>query len=993
MLSYKFEVKEQDTWERLSSWVRPFTDGITLDESLDSGSFQLSLIERAEPIKPFTRLRITVFQDDVEKDVLNWLVFNDQVTLRCMGALKLYDHNIQMIELTKMLERDICDSMTVTNSLIKPFEAISVSPIITLNPNLPKGLEVEQSSTYYKTPISLGVETIRHLTLIVTVDASNVIPKPGDDAYMPRYDRYGYCKVTSPTGETVFYTTDYLEDGKVDFNKYGEWKIEYKFAVIYFNANGIPFKSWHDNFFKYSIFVLKNEEDIHEWTITDVVKRLLSAGTTRRVSIGSGEDIDKQKYVFDAEQAEKYSKVLSPEFFFTRSTLFEALMTVGGYIHAIPRLVDNNGVLTVRFDELGGDEQYGGKLTGMMYEDVIINADEYCGGLDSPVQNLLNTRDRIQGAITEPDRDLYKTVRTEEVNVEISADSMIISTEFPIYQIVKVECGYVNSSQVAGDISSYIYEAAEYDTLSSYWGLAYPYSKAYALRYAQGDNKITGLNFRIQSDTTVGTAFNNYAIYNILKAKGITLPAGFNYINLAFRVTYIPIVNSRVVEKKEQFDKHYMNNTLIYNQAGNTVECEFYGNRMKGVIARIGNTVYRRTYEFTNYDDIPKCGQIVDGMYVAVVERSFDITHVKVTLTLTPNFNKLAEFVGVNSNYRLYDISEKQSVDRYVNYGETCLITKYGVRDTRPLINNKGARSYIKMFRDGEASGPDITAATLYAAAGREKPADLVPINRISLPVIAFPLGNSLTFMTQYKDNYGAGYQSTDDYENEGARRVQKLVRYTDAMGNLSVLFLQFGRGLWTASYADQLDGGNANIYPDITHLGTFDPAKNPIPAMLEEVMNDVLLSTGAIPFDISKDSRERLIIVYQIHHQVAEENIVIGPMLTQRNPLIGGYKGVAGKLYFLPKKINSLDGLIDLTDAVEASTKISDIADVYGANIEIAGFKNNTSMIAQSWALVDEATSRLYIGENLVVRPGGYTDALYFNFMDNAALEKFETA
>lgn len=33
----------------------------------------------------------------------------------------LYDHAIELIELTKLIERDVCDTMTVTNSLYRDY--------------------------------------------------------------------------------------------------------------------------------------------------------------------------------------------------------------------------------------------------------------------------------------------------------------------------------------------------------------------------------------------------------------------------------------------------------------------------------------------------------------------------------------------------------------------------------------------------------------------------------------------------------------------------------------------------------------------------------------------------------------------------------------------------------------------------------------------------------------------------------------------------------
>ena len=46
------------------------------------------------------------------------------------------------------------------------------------------------------------------------------------------------------------------------------------------------------------------------------------------------------------------------------------------------------------------------------------------------------------------------------------------------------------------DITSYIFEMADYCTLNSYIE-AYPYGKSYALYYTQGTKNIYGLNFKV----------------------------------------------------------------------------------------------------------------------------------------------------------------------------------------------------------------------------------------------------------------------------------------------------------------------------------------------------------------------------------------------------------------------------------------------------------------------------------------------------------------
>ena len=128
MFSYKIEANENNQWTEVHGWVRPFTDGQTLDDSLDSGKINLSFVTRSKPYAPFTRIRISVYEgentSDTPVDILQYVVDTDDVQCRRLApsTKKLYDHSIALVELTKLLERDVCVTMTVTNYLGHDFQ-------------------------------------------------------------------------------------------------------------------------------------------------------------------------------------------------------------------------------------------------------------------------------------------------------------------------------------------------------------------------------------------------------------------------------------------------------------------------------------------------------------------------------------------------------------------------------------------------------------------------------------------------------------------------------------------------------------------------------------------------------------------------------------------------------------------------------------------------------------------------------------------------------
>ena len=143
------------------------------------------------------------------------------------------------------------------------------------------------------------------------------------------------------------------------------------------------------------------------------------------------------------------------------------------------------------------------------------------------------------------------------------------------------------------DITPYLFEAAEYDGVLSEYTASYPYSKAWALRYEQGGNQITGLTFKLESVGSISAAFKKPAIENILGAVGVSVPS--NYKDLAFQIEYVPYINMRVVQKKT-YGTGKDGGTMFYNQGANRVENEVYGENMKGVVARLGNGEQMRTY-------------------------------------------------------------------------------------------------------------------------------------------------------------------------------------------------------------------------------------------------------------------------------------------------------------------------------------------------------------------------------------------------------------
>lgn len=1023
MFSYQPQIFENNQWQALSPWARPFTDGMALNDVLDAGCINLSLSSRYNPIKPFTPIRIIIAENGVEVDRIYRFVSSTKRTRRTfapsVGAK--YDWTINTIEITKAMERRFIGTLTSTKYLHTDYNEKYAAALVSKETDYPGGgvdlnvvlVEKNKIMQPYQHGDSIDIPCVQYYP---ELDEQGLYVFDSDSHY-GRVFRFGVypCTVTIDVDGHVIYTKSHssarFDTETLTIPNEGErltitYETQYESAIIgttNYESNTLKIE------YKVSLFtqiVPKTQP-----TITSVCQRLLSSGITRRVGIDTSAEIQKQEYVLDENFAQEYKNITAPEFSFTNCTLWDALSQVGGYIHAIPRLVPlsttDDTHYKVTFDKLGGSEQ-APTMPPMIYQDSTIDSNEWCGKITSPAQNLCNTTDE-GGAITEFGND-YITVRTEDGNIEINGDNVLIRTSLPIQQLIKLECGFIpdyNSGNTpVGDITAYAYEDAEYSVLSSYWGTAYPYSKAWALRWKQGGNIIDGLTFKQEGQTSVSEAFNNTAIVNIINAKtGIGLKPidtsnGEWYRRLAFKVTYVPIATARVEAVKPVLtDGGETSNALVYNQGANVAETSFYGEKMRGAIARLGQDVEQRTYDIKTYSQMPKVGQILDGKYIATVDAEYDITRIRITVTLAKNFNQLSQFVGLNSNYRLYDISEKQSVERHIHYAERIIVGKsaYASRysyqsngntvvDTHNTILRYFTLMMKRTFDRGAWSADEsdyVINKIMCAFVSFDK---FNASDGILMPVVAFPFGNSICFNISFYDNYGAGFQSSNDFENEKNKATQRLVPYTDVYGEFSKMSLFMSDNAWTPSFNEQKDGGKAMLYPEGTLFSKYGFTT------LEATGN---LDDYALKID--KDSREQIDFSYQVHYVSDSDDIIVCPGLATFNPYVSKEEAILepDKFYVIWQKqtINALNKDIVASTSItvqelsadtaweENTTPLKHILMVNG----ILKWNPMTCPIdgAKSWAICKKVGTDRYtilFGQNVDRNSGGTTDAIYFS-------------
>ena len=941
--------------------VFPLSFSNLLDEQLD----EMKLIVRNSSVKcftPLTEFRIDIRQSGTVKKSLYMIVANDNPREFPNGSNK-YTHELYLIERTKLLEGILCQSISFTNALgvgrgqQSALSSYSGSDTSRIPPIVKEIYKTPSNPVVVKCPEYLGAKMMQYFE--------------ENSEYLEFKFRWGQLSVTHSNQEQIYDSEfeDFIIDTQETIRLYYEMNIEqYSFATSSTSILNI----------KIEYYIAPKQAESYplaRWTITDCVNRVLDLAEP----VLEGET---PRFVFNNTQAQKYSKIFAPEFTMTQCTLREQLKVIGGHIQAEARLggYDENGIYQenmIFFDEYGGAEQ--SNLANQPYINKIYSQDisQYCTDVQTNVSNLVNSLNYAQGVVIDPYKDADRTLRTDTINLKLSESTSKVYTQLPIYKVTKVECGMYKADKSGyqiplTDITPYVYESYEYSSvLSSYEG-TYPYSKSFAIYYTQGQKGLDGLFFK--SENPLGQYWAEYSIVNILNEV-----TGGNWKDaitkdfplLTFRISYIPMYEAKFSHNKQLVISGDKKFTQIYNQGENVVETTYYGEHIKGVAQRLGNVEQTRTYIFKDIDLIPKVAQCIDDYVISSVSTEIQYGYIKCTVALSKDFNRISQYVGINSNKRIAEVSEKQAYKRDVLIKDYVVVGNREENDAWAITDTKFAVNSFDIAYENQT--PPITCALCL---GRTKNNDLLKI--IRLPVVSSAFGNSMVFSWQYKDNYSAGERVAPfDYEEDDKSKVaywQTDVPYCDYYGRI-----------WKYHF---------RLFND----ADFSPEQAFTPETKVGISTNPVFDMGEKFYKMRKDSREIPTFNYEIEFVTNRNDLIIGSALASSNGIVGTAIDNVAKVYLFNRKINKFEKDIDLNEAT----------DVVGLDISAANEKISFSLQGyefESWVIahpvvngnpkkyqteegdIIEVTEKKYGGEVMIAcnkssrdyDPNNKTETIYF--------------
>lgn len=1075
---YQFDIISD--WQREKRYIRreitssvqqPIQLTDRTDTALDSGSIEI-LNKSITPILPFTRfqIKITIYRNDaVYKTYNNFYVVDtdsvSQVVFSAIASKRLYKHKIQLVESTKWLERFDVDNTTITNMLMFLYGDNGVAAEVVV-PNVSyTGVTSGQAGLITETsffdPSKTEYQTsARFLSLVAnsadTIDCSARL--------LPHVDYYfGFIKsqqiatiqsfsVIRPDGVEVTLNKDTTTSYTIPAGAYGTYRFKQVYISAAFAMNYTITYTWDVTIQQLQTITTKKPS---RFTIEDVVNKVLGQ-VTRENSVRLKGELPL--FQLDESQRELLRSKLAPEFTFTQNTLFGILCEIGSAIHAMPRLIvqDANAdamdwsVITFEFfDRMHGASS--GVTNGRWADTFKVaysseqRGENYTTAFVSNVQNAFVSNDTDYITIEEPFDDGFISTRTEEASFEISNDHAVIKTSRPIQRIIELQCAITSSGYYVVDISNFVKEKADYDLLTDYFlynpagdigfGLGTKQTNIY---FTRGDNVIRGLDYYAKDTTVLFTpnAGRFQTIKNILIAK-IEADTGSHATavnevkdlllkDLSFKIKYVPYLNFKAKQFREVIRDEMESSTLFFNQGGQQVDINAYGEHIKGALNMTSNeeptlTVVSKTpYIVDINNNLVANLEGAGNNYIPYeISRELSKKCCVTTIRYSKDFNKWNEYIAIKKNYRQYEISERECLEQNPIYNQFVIIDDIADYDKAPDVA-PGDDGYSEMQAEfiryitslnakegfiaaadrlmdefnGLAQHNNVLKWMIINTTGTEWNATTQEYDSVSktflIPAVSFTMGNSALVNIGTIDNYSAGttVEQPDASLFNDKYALERAVRYGNKYGNFEDMKVALGNGEFDHTVGDsktQWDRAK-ELYkvPDASTLETYT-----------EFQTNGFIKIWNNPLAVNKDSRQKINLTLQLNCVSAQDHIWINSDFVKRFGLSAQALNEQ-KLrlrYFGTVPDRFLSGEMDfimpaepdatVTFTKQSVTKYGHTATTptYRTNIRNNNFTYTGYRVPVGWGLIDTNNNViLYYNK---ANEGRYPNNIYIEFRD----------
>lgn len=674
-------------------------------------------------------------------------------------------------------------------------------------------------------------------------------------------------------------------------------------------------------------------------------------------------DVNKSKLPFyiDDNFVDELSNTLIIENFYNQKNLWQIMVEVGNYIHAIPELKfgsDDRFIIT--FNKLGRtDEQVQKAKTGTKIS--IFNSrsvEDYISASSSYITNMV----QLGGYIEE-----WITPKTTNEQLLVYNDTAELVLSKPIIELLDIKVRR-NSDGAIADMTDYIYEENVYKTLSLDYQVI-P-NRGIAMYYSLGKNIITGGQYQLpQANTNIYSdyafkkiiycAFNDYPVISPVPTKDYW--TNIDIKDYTFYVRYRTKDSVRQNHIRPDLRKYLLNtkydrypeHNQFNNQQDVVVDSIKFGNNMFGKLIKTGNNSYDIWEWHTAQNELKHKGELYrineELYYVAKVTHYIYSSYILSKVSYSKDYNELSNIIGIPSEPRFYEISEQSLIWREFAINDMLYLTDdpaqleyksnymFNYDHLADLILGSGtdfAKYAVTVFKgDKDADQYDQTVG--------EKDTYIEVLN----PLNAYSSENTLTYEWDMADNYSAGDKVVDTDKAE--YNSLRAVGYTDIYGKAPLLDFYIIEDLKTPPTASEIKAFPES--PISTKQGETRPFIGDYDILATNVKNyDTNFNGRGI--GLLKDCREAMSINLNLQMAVSSDTFVLSPYvyLPKKSNL---------KLVLLADEVNKLStGYIDNSAIITPLDKNGNTMSQY---FDFTPIKTQTQ---NSWDSTKQVTSQFSI-------------------------------
>lgn len=588
-------------------------------------------------------------------------------------------------------------------------------------------------------------------------------------------------------------------------------------------------------------------------------KAIINSGLYEKQSGVYIADINNSNLPFyiDPSFVDKLSNTTIIENFYNQKNLWEIMVEVGNYIHAIPELqFGSNDRFMITFNQLGRTDEQQKPSTRLS----IFNSrsvEDYICAASSYITNMV----QLGGYIEE-----WVAPKTTDEQLLISNNTVQILTSKPIIELLEIKVRR-NSDGAVADMTNYIYEKNVYKTLSIDYRLV-P-NRGIALYYELGTNIIAGGDYQLpQANTNI---YTDYAIKKIIYSafNGYPVlpnpPVSNDWTNLkvndySFFVRYRTKDSVRQNHIRPDLRKYLLNtkwdrypeHNQFNNQTDVVVDSIKFGNNMFGKLIKTGNNSYD-IYEWNDsWENVKHKGELYrineELYYVAKASHTIYSNFIVSKISYSKDYNELSNIIGIPSEPRFYEISEQSIIAREFEINDILLLT-----DKEEELSYKS--NYVSNYDHlgdlilGEGTDFAKYAVTVFKGDNDTGTYDQT-VGQSNLyieiinPINAYSSENTLTYEYDMIDNYSAGDKvitTKQAVEKKGSYNSLWAVKYTDIYGRAALMDFYILGDIGTPTPAETMAFPESPINTKKqTYITTLETTTTPTDAELTALVQEI---------------------------------------------------------------------------------------------------------------------------------------------------------